>query len=316
MIVKDILKRSLIYTNSFLGYVDHIFSVNTIENPPPPLFIVGVPRSGTTLTYQIVTQQLEVAYFTVAMGFLYGIPNITNRLMRPLLGRPTPVFKSHYGNTKGLLSPSEHANYWFQWFPYNDKMGHYVKPDKINLEDYESLQRSIESITSILQKPMVFKCLYLDMVVGVLAQIFPKAKFLFVRRDHIMNCQSLLSGRLQQKKPAEWWSVKPPGYKNLMSLPIWQQITNQVFLTENIIARDLKKYATGRYFEIHYEEICQTPQQIVKDIIEWVNHDKYKAYQDTKIPRRFTVSKRKSLSNFMSTQIKEYYDLLEKQGLS
>ncbi|MDM8561055.1 sulfotransferase [Candidatus Parabeggiatoa sp. HSG14] len=315
MTTKKFFKKGLIKINNGFVYIDRLFIAKAIEKIPPPLFIVGVPRSGTTLTYQMITQQFQVGYFTAIMGYLYGMSNLINRFTRPLLGRTAPLFKSNYGNIKGILSPSEHANYWFQWFPSDSDLGHYVKPDKINLQDYESLKRSIESITVIMQKPMVFKCLYLDMTVGTLAQIFPDARFIFVRREHFMTCQSILLGRFKRKNPEQWWSVKPPHYKSLLSLPIWQQVTKQVFDTEKIILRDLKQYAPERYLELHYENICQNPQQIISDIITWLKPVGYKTYQNMRIPQQFTLSQKISLSETMVSQITEHLEMLKQQEL-
>ncbi|MCP3928809.1 MAG: sulfotransferase [Bacteroidetes bacterium] len=316
MNTKDILKHSLIKLNECLVSIDRFFAASSVGKIPPPLFIVGVPRSGTTLTYQMLTQQLQVGYFTAIMGYLYGMSNMVNLIIRPLLRRPEPIFHSNYGNIKGILSPSEHPNFWFQWFPSDGDLGHYVKPDGINLRNYESLKQSVESITVIMRKPMVFKCLYLDMTVGTLAQIFPGAKFIFVRRDLFMNCQSILLGRLKQKNPKEWWSVKMPHYERLLSLPIWQQVTQQVFHTDRIILKDLKQYAPGRFIELQYEEICQNPQKIIHDITNWLKPAGYKPFDDMRIPEFFHQSQKISLSENMALQIKVNLDLLKQQEIS
>lgn len=314
--IKTILKHGLIKVNNGIVCIDRFFMAKVEENTPPPLFIIGVPRSGTTLTYQMIAQQLQVGYFTAVMGYLYGMPNIITRLMQPLLDRRTPIFESHYGNIKGFFSPSEHANYWFQWFPSDGNLGHYVKLDEINLRDYDSLKQSIESITVIMQKPMVFKSLYLGMTVGILAQIFPEARFICVRRDHFMTCQSLLLGRLKQKYPEKWWSIKPPHYKSLLSFPLWQQVTEQVFYTEKIILRDLEQYAPERYLELHYENICKKPQEIISDIIDWLKPVGYQACQDMRIPKKFTLSHKISLSETMVSQMMEHLEILKQRKLS
>lgn len=247
------------------------------------------------------------------MGYLYGIPNTLHYVMRPILRRPKTIFESNYGKIKGILSPSEHPNYWFQWFPSDSEQGHYIDPEEVKLEEYATLRQGIESITAIMRKPMVFKCLYLDMSVGVLSQIFPNAKFLFVRRDQFFVCQSLLLGRLKQKDINEWWSVKPPHYRDLLSLPIWQQVTEQVFQTEKIISRDLSRFAGDRYLEVHYEKLCKEPQPVLEEISSWLAASGYKVYDDINFPQEFTVSQKINLSKTMADKIKSHLTVLKEQ---
>lgn len=306
----SIAKKSLFLINKGFAVVDRGLLEKKAKTSPSPIFIVGVPRSGTTLTYQLITQQFQVGYFTAPMGYLYGMSNLLHRLLRKHISRPKPLFESNYGKVKGIMSPSEHANFWYQWFPTNDIMGNYVDPKNINLHDYDTLKDNIKSITTIIGKPMVFKCLYLDLAVGALAQIFPEARFLFVRRNRLLNCQSLLIGRLKQRSPEDWWSVKIPYYKKLLTKPIWQQITEQVYYIENILANDLEEYAKGRYHEIYYENICENPRAIICEISSWLDSSKYKLHNDFFVPSKFTCSRHLSLPKKTVSKIKMHLDLL------
>ena len=38
----------------------------------PPVFILGAPRSGSTLLYQVLTEAFDFAYLTNLQGFLAG----------------------------------------------------------------------------------------------------------------------------------------------------------------------------------------------------------------------------------------------------
>lgn len=190
MIIKPFLKKGINELNKSINYVDRHFDSVPDRTIPQPLFIVGVPRSGTTLTYQLITQQLQVSYFTMFMGVLYGMPNLMHRFLKLILARPGPVFDSKYGRIKGVLSPSEHAAYWLQWFPETLENGHYTDPAMVNFNDLKNLKRGTESIAAIMQKPLVFKNLYLGMNIAVLAQLFSRSRFLYVRREPVMNCQS------------------------------------------------------------------------------------------------------------------------------
>ena len=60
--ITKVRRKSLQAINRSFALIDNLFIVQK-RGYPPPLFILGVPRSGTTLTYQVVTTQFDVSYF-------------------------------------------------------------------------------------------------------------------------------------------------------------------------------------------------------------------------------------------------------------
>ena len=204
--MKILMKKMLYVGNAAASKIDALLNTEP-SNFPEPIFIVGAPRSGTTLTYQVVTQQFKVGYFTSQMNYLFGIPNIVMRLLAPFVSRPKPNFRSSYGHINGLFAPSENGNFWFRWLPRDGIQGHFVEANLESLQDYQSMYRSVGSMATILGVPMVFKSVYFSMVIGILAQVFPKARFIFVRRDRLLTCQSLYLARQRRKCPSDWWSV-------------------------------------------------------------------------------------------------------------
>lgn len=262
------------------------------DPPRPVLFILGPPRSGTTLTYQVVTQHFEVAYFSAPFGYLYGAPNALCYTLRNLQKRPKPDFESSYGHIKGLLAPSEHGRFWSQWFPESGALGHRIVPDGLDASRYSELRDSVRSMSAIFRQPMAFKNVYLSLGVGALAQIFPEALFLLVRREPYFVAQSLLTKRLGQSDPNEWWSVKTPGFSELAGSPPWRQVCDQAFLTERIMLEDAGRYASGRCLEVHYEDLCQAPGNVIRRIADWLTARGVSQYADLRVPPAFDKSKR------------------------
>ena len=292
--LKNIARGALHRINKLLSPIDSHLLMNGAP-VAPPLFIVGAPRSGTTLTYQVITQQMRVSYFTAVMNYLYGAPNLITRVLKPFYHRPTPIFESTYGKIPSALSPAENANFWFQWFPEDGEQGHYVEPADLRLDFYSGLKDTVDSLSRITGRPMVFKNLYLSMVVGTLAQIFKDARFIFVSRDRFYTCQSLYQARFERSKSQHWWSVKIPQYRELQSMPLWYQVVDQVVCTESIVQEGLDKFAHDRYMKIRYEDLCARPHQIVKHFQDWLSPLGYEIYADIRVPQRFDVSMDKSL---------------------
>lgn len=303
------VQQSALILNRLLHPIDNLFAAAGSGALPPPLFIVGPPRSGSTLTYQLVTQNFQVGYMTAPLAYAHGMINVLARLLRPSLGRPLPVFESHYGKIPGILSPSEHALYWYRWFPRDGDLGHYLPPETIAPHAYADLKYSLDSLASILNRPWVFKNLYLSISSGALARILPEARFLVVRREPLLACQSIL-GMREQLSAGEWWSVKPPHYREWREFPLWQQVARQVFYAEAIPRRDLKKYAVGRFLEIDYPTLCRHPREILQKLHAWLGPLGYQTYPDAEIPESFQASEKIRLDALLSSRILNEFRLL------
>jgi len=280
----------------------------------PTLFILGPPRSGTTLTYQVVTQQFRFGFMTRAMNYVYGVPNLAMRLALPYIHRPAPIFVSQYGAIPGWGAPGEGGNFWFRWFPRDGAQGHYVDPSRMDMENYCLLKRNVDSLTAIVGAPIVFKCVYLSMVAGALAQIFPEARFIVVRREMIQTARSILRRRLQQKDPNLWWSVRPPHYRQLIKLALWQQVAEQVFYTEKVVTQDLHRYAKDRYLQVSYEELCGHPRHVVAKLRDWLSPWGDYSYDDMTVPNEFQFSKGVTVPDDMMAKMQDHLNKLHAQA--
>lgn len=274
--------------NSLLRWLDVLARIHQPNISTPPLFILGVPRSGTTLAYQLITYKFQVGYVVNAHNLFFGCPKLTSLLLHPFLKRPRPVFESSYGRPKYQLSPAETGAFWRNWFLPDDVLGHYIPPTNISSKAKIELPKTLASLQHIHQRPMVFKSVYLSLAAGTLAQIFPNARFIMVTRDILCNCQSLLFAR--KKHGQGWWSVRPPGYKAWLKEPLWKQVAYQVCSTQMILQQELEKYATGRYFHLPYELLCAKPRERLADLGRWLAQVGYMKYDSELIPASFNAS--------------------------
>lgn len=294
--------------NKIFYKIDRFLYVKYLAQPRP-LFILGAPRSGTTLFYQAVTQNLKVTYFPSPMKYMYGLANGMQKMLKPWIGRSSVSYESSYGYISGWLAPTEDANYWMQWFPHDGKLGHRVSPDIVNINDYDSLILSISSIEAIAKRPLVVKCLYLDMNAGLLARLFPDARFIHMHRNSVKNCQSILVGRNRQKDPTRWWSVKIPNYHKLLNKPIVQQICEQYYSIDRILSYDLNQYA-DRVFDVQYELFCQDPNTVFDKLENWLEPVGYEPYAVRQLPKKFVVSEKKLLDTEIIEVIDNYLKYL------
>lgn len=304
-VTQSLARETLWLVNKGLEPIDALFTRDDGTTVGPPLFIVGAPRSGTSLTYQMITQQLKVGYLISVMNYLFGAPNLLLKIMKPLLGRPRPVFESAYGKTPGVLAPAENGNFWFRWFPKDGEQGHYVNPSGLSPESYAGMKRAVDSMARIFGRPMVFKSVYLSLATAALARIFPQARFVFVQRDVFYICQSLLLARLDRPNPAAWWSVKIPGYRGLLSEPVWRQVTDQVFHADRILERDLARYAAGRYLKLRYEDLCLDPRANIRKLCQWLGPAGFVPYEDIRVPETFNLSNEIRVAHDVASRIEQ-----------
>lgn len=310
---QELARSILVSCNRALEPVDGLFGRDR-GSAKPPLFIVGPPRSGTTLSYQVITQEFRLAYFTALANYLFGASNLMAHVVPPLCGRPKASFESAYGGSVGWCAPAENGNFWFRWLPRDGEQGHYISTAAMSAVHMAQMRAAVNSLALIAGRPFVFKSVYLAMAIGPLAAAFPDARFIHVRRDPFYTCQSLLKARLARPDPREWWSVKPPEYRAWRNLPLAEKIVRQVLAVEEIVARDLRSHAPGRFRELHYEALCADPHAQLSELTEWLAPLGYERYPDTRIPSSFQVSRRVDLPNDMLATLREKLAVMTPTG--
>lgn len=236
---------------------------------PPPVFIVGAPRTGSTILYQAITNRFDVAYISNLASLFVRSLWLGERLHRVVYrGAPHGCFRSAYGKTRGLNSPSECGKFWYRWFP-RDR--HFVTLADVDVAGMGRLRRTIAAITEDGGRPMVFKNLNCGQRLQVLHRVLPEALFLFIVRDPVQTARSILRGRVERQGSKErWTSVMPRNHAALMRLPYPAQIVGQVHALERQVARDLTLFPPRQSLQVHYEAFCEDPEATLERVAGWL----------------------------------------------
>jgi len=231
----------------------------------PQLFIMGLPRSGTTLVYQYLVHRLDVAYFTNGVGRFPHAAAVVTRWQRRRHSGYRSDFASEYGKVLGPVAPREAGSFWARFFGLDD----YVRFADVHAHDIEVLRRTITRVQfdagcKLFVNKNVKHMLRLD----ALAHIFPEARFLIVERDIVDVALSVLRGRIQAPQapagPQAWWSVRPPGIDRLIGLPVPEQIAGQLFALNERMNADLAHLPRQRVLRVRYEDFCSRPESLIE----------------------------------------------------
>jgi tetratricopeptide (TPR) repeat protein len=219
-----------IYTPEF---VKNNSIVQNIKNAkyPEPIFILGMPRSGTTLCEQILSSHSEV----FGGGELRHIIDI-----------------SEIGNTVGNNTQLINS--------YKEK----VKKMTPNVLDkkYHDYSTKLKKLTSS-HKFVTDKMPHNFVMIGFIKILFPNAKIIFCKRDKMDNCFSLFAHKFVDKSHGYCYSQKTLGKYydlHLKLMDYWLDIfKDQIYILnhENLVENQ-EKYSKEivDYCGLKWESAC------------------------------------------------------------
>jgi hypothetical protein len=217
------------------------------------LFIVGAPRSGSTLLYQTITNSLDVLYpdnLTSLFGRrLYTGLAWSRRLFGP---RAHNCFRSTRGRTWrcGLHAPNELEHVFTRAFPDGYARGAVTA----ELHDIAAETRRAQSVFG---RAVVFKALRVGQHLAAAVAALAESRFLFIRRDPIQTVQSILLARQEEcADPAAPWYVVPREVEELDGLAGTAMIVRQVYLIEREITRELAALPMSHHATVWYHDLC------------------------------------------------------------
>ncbi len=239
-----------------------------------PVFIIGAPRTGSTILYQLLTNELNVTYIDNLVDIFYRNFFTAFKMSSRLFGsKPHNCFKSVHGNTWkcGLHAPSECGEFWYQWLP---RERHYVTAKDVSKKVLENIRGNIIAPITHFGKPFVLKNLNAGLRLSLMHASIPEAKFIFVKRDPVDTAISILNGREKVHGTLDkWWSLIPPDYEDLLTLSPAQQVVNQIYRIEKQIVSDLTLFPEDHSIEVNYQDIMTSYKDMIEKMREFIGVD-------------------------------------------
>jgi Sulfotransferase family len=239
-----------------------------LDSVCPIIFIVGAPRTGSTILYQVVTNTFRVM-FPDNLASLFGMWLPYGMAYSHLLFGDAPhnCFSSVRGKTwlGGLHAPSESEKFFRAIF---------TDEQTVNNQKFCQFTAALQRLREKHRQSVIFKSLRVGQHIRYIVRMVPSARFIHIRRDPRYAAQSILLARAEERAdPNRPWYVSPRRHNELLQLHGVLQATRQVYLIDMEITTDLKILAsTHQSITIWYSDLCLETDTTLRRLAAFLNH--------------------------------------------
>lgn len=220
-----------------------------------PVFIIGAPRSGSTLLFQLLISNYRLAFVSNIMALFPNRLSFTASITKKEMLEVKEVKESDLGYVAGLHSPNEAGAIMRLWFE---------KP--LTEKQRQQVRQTVARISRSLEGPMIFKNLNNSLRIDHILSVFPEARMIYLNREAMFNAQSILRARRKLGiGQNEWWSVEPDGFEQFLGKKDAEQAAWQVKKINAIVEAAMAAHAT-QFVKLSYEDMTSAPEDSLKRI--------------------------------------------------
>ncbi len=227
----------------------------------PIVFIVGVPRSGTTLLFQLIAHHLRVAYPTNTMARYWMAPTLAAwRTRRAFDGAGAAEdLTSDLGRASGRFAPHEFGWFWHHWADLSESDD--LTDEELGAIRAVRLRAELRGLASCMDRPFVWKSVnFCSYQIAWLQALVPGALFLWMTRDPRFVAQSILQAREDRYcDPAAWWSTRPRDHPCWAERPPEEQVAHQIHDIQRAVGEAMRVLPAGLGVTMTYEDLVRDP---------------------------------------------------------
>ena len=227
----------------------------------PLIAIVGPPRAGSTLIYQLLAATFAVSHLDNIQHAFLRYPYLGYCVSRVLCRRRQYRYESDHGFVEGLGGLSEGNFFWPFWFDMQmeQKTPH---PDPHRLKH---VARFFNLMFEIERCPMVASFNAHSFYLVELESWFTKVLFVNLTRNRAANAVSLLRARKRLTTDVRsWWSHKPARCRTSENTDPYRQIACQITATREAISEARSKLSPEIFLDVEYERLCGNPARALE----------------------------------------------------
>jgi len=229
----------------------------------PLIFVCGAPRTGTTLTTQVLIHHLPVTYINNITSIFSRAPIVASlALCKPTHNRAIG-FKSYYGKSNGFAAPNDALYLWDRWFGKDRS----VIPTEMDEEAQEAMRQFFAAYEAAFQRPLVTKNNNLNSYAALVAEVLENAYFICMTREPIYHAQALLRARRDIHGDERLaYGINQPDAEKPSS--VVEDICRQTLFHAEMIEQQQARVGADRFWIVPYETFCAAPDELVKRVAE------------------------------------------------
>lgn len=250
--------------NRLLEPVDAVLAPRYASREFPVLFIVGAPRTGTTLLFQLAVRHLRLAYVDNAAARFWMAPTVG--LLHPFRRRPgvdrsSVSLGSVLGSSEGPHGPHEFSYFWQHWMGFHPTDE--LSPDELLRVDWGGIDRKLAALAGVFRAPLILKSInFVDYHVSWLAAREPRYRFVWIDREPLFVVQSILeSRRLRYGDEGVWWSIRPADVEKWQSATPIEQVCHQVSHVRRALETAFQGLPESRRLVLQYRDLAADPEE-------------------------------------------------------
>lgn len=226
---------------------------------PPPIFVIGPPRSGTTILVQRLLNNFRFTYTSNADSVLFTLPVLADHLTaKPKVGGIDRDHgeSSEFGYIKGPWSVSEAGS-----------MMRYFLDDPDNGKRISHFRGAVTDASLRSKRPYLTKNTLNALRLRAILRAFPNAFLIRTQRERESNARSILKMRRSRGGEHIWAGPAPTGWQSITHREPIEQARWQINAIHAQIDSDL---ATANHdaFPVLMEEFIDTPVETLSKIAE------------------------------------------------
>lgn len=267
-LVKTILFLCHKFINNFiLPSFEYLYVSKHEKSDYPHIFIIGSPRSGSTLLFQVMTDVMDLGYLSNKHKWVYGAPFLVSKINRNF--RKNNIkrneFTSSFGNIEGIDAPSECGVWWYRFFASGSfdalRAG-------LSSSRKKKFIRSLNALSKAEKRPVIYKNLYASLRIQSIMEASPSSLFIIIKRNELDNAHSLLEARKLHGGYHQWFSIPTPAKENPEITHPVNQVLDQIRTVYQVIEDDLmlSSVDSERVAYVDYEGLCEHPNLIMKSM--------------------------------------------------
>ena len=267
--------------NGLLAPAHESTTAGFIRPALPVVFVVGGPRSGTTLFMQWLAATGAFGYPSNLVARFYRTPYI-GALIHEMILNPKYAYRSDFidvrpfgassdfssdlGKTVGLSAPNVFWYFWRRFFSFGECP--HLDAAARKRADSAGFVRDLAALEAAFGRPFALKGLIANWDIDYIDSLLDRALFIHVRRSAPAQMASILNARKSFRGDRKlWWGFRPPEQEILTRMTSPEaEVALQIHSTRRAIVSAFETMHADRWLRVDYEDFCESPQSVYEQL--------------------------------------------------